>query len=184
MTEEKDFWINKDEVGALSNAERTAYKVTQETMNQKGWYKLADDEQIVKRVVLTSEEAEWFEKYKNLPFYSPYKSFSTEIHKTASLWDLGSSEWEKRIDRLTQAYFKGYTVKKEKSYYIRLPFKFEYIGAYKSSGKWYLMEDDESDGYKQKFTQEDLDEMSKDDRFKGLDLNMLKVEVPEDELED
>lgn len=57
MTEEKDFWINKDEVGALSNAERTAYKVTQDTMNKKGWYKLADDEQIVKKAVLSKEEA-------------------------------------------------------------------------------------------------------------------------------
>ncbi len=35
----------------------------------KGWYKLADDEQVVKKAVLSKEEAEWFEKYKDLPFY-------------------------------------------------------------------------------------------------------------------
>lgn len=34
MTEEKDFWINKAEVYALSNAEGTAYKVKQEMMNK------------------------------------------------------------------------------------------------------------------------------------------------------
>ncbi len=50
MTEEKDFRINKDEVGALSNAEGTLYKVTQETMNQKGWYKLADVSRSSKRL--------------------------------------------------------------------------------------------------------------------------------------
>ena len=62
MTEEKDFWINKDEVGALSNSEGTVYKVTQETMNREGWYKLADDEQVVKKAELTKEEAEFVEK--------------------------------------------------------------------------------------------------------------------------
>ena len=50
MTEEKDFWINKAEVYALSNAEGTLYKVTQETMNQKGWYKLADVSRSSKRL--------------------------------------------------------------------------------------------------------------------------------------
>ncbi|MCR1891297.1 hypothetical protein NSA16_08945, partial [Ligilactobacillus murinus] len=69
MTEEKDFWINKDEVGILNGVEGTEYKVKQEMMNQKGWYKLADDEQIVKKAVLSKEEAEWVEKYKDLPFY-------------------------------------------------------------------------------------------------------------------
>ena len=42
-------------------------KLREMTMNKKGWYKLADDEQIVKKAVLSKEEAEWFEKYKNLP---------------------------------------------------------------------------------------------------------------------
>lgn len=34
------------------------------------------------------------------------------------------------------------------------------------------------------FTQTEIDEMQKDPRAKGLDLNVLKVEVPEYELED
>lgn len=34
------------------------------------------------------------------------------------------------------------------------------------------------------FTQDENDEMQKDPRAKGLNLNVLKVEVPEDELEE
>ncbi|WP_304682533.1 hypothetical protein, partial [uncultured Ligilactobacillus sp.] len=67
MTEEKDFWVNKAEVYALSNAEGTAYKVKQEMMNKRGWYKLASNEEIIKRVVLTPEEAEWFDENRRLP---------------------------------------------------------------------------------------------------------------------
>ncbi len=97
MTEEKDFWINKDEVGALSNAERTAYKVTQDTMNKKGWYKLADDEQIVKKAVLSKEEAEWFEKYKNLPYFDGDSDdyFSQKVFDKMMEYREGFEDWKR-----------------------------------------------------------------------------------------
>lgn len=133
MTEEKDFWINKDEVGALSNAERTAYKVTQDTMNKKGWYKLADDEQVVKKAVLSKEEAEWFEKHKDLPYFDGDSDdyFSQKVFDKMMEYREGFEDWEDFKDwkkpngfhnRLSQAYFTGYTIEKEKKYYIKLNF--------------------------------------------------------------
>ncbi len=197
MTEEKDFWINKDEVGALSNAERTAYKVTQDTMNKKGWYKLADDEQIVKKAVLSKEEAEWFEKYKNLPYFDGDSDdyFSQKVFDKMMEYREGFEDWKDFKDwkkpndfhnRLSQAYFTGYTIKKEKKYYIRLNFNRGpvYLNVNKKTGNWFFETISETSSYKTQFTQEKIDEMQKDPRAKGLDLNVLKVEVPEDKLED
>ncbi|WP_302451195.1 DUF1642 domain-containing protein [Ligilactobacillus animalis] len=184
MTEEKDFWINKDEVGILNGVEGTEYKVTQETMNQKGWYKLAGDEQIVKKVELTGEEAEWFEKNKNLPFF---KNDSTEYFAKKALdysvtWE-GKEHW---CNLFSQAYFNGYTIKKEKKYYIELNFNY-YNGSYLNVNQFGVWVWEEKcgifDGTKRQFTQDEIDEMQKDPRAKGLDLNELKTEVPEDELE-
>lgn len=186
MTEEKNFWINKDEVGALSNAEGTAYKVKQEMMDKRGWYKLADDEQVVKKAVLSKEEAEWFEKYKDLPFYERTSSnyFINKLFYKLSRF----RGWEKRADffkRLTQAYFTGYTIK-EKKYYIKLNFNRGpvYLNVNETTGNWFFETRSETSSYKTQFTQEKINEMQKDPRAKGLDLNVLKVEVPENELED
>lgn len=193
MTEEKDFWINKAEVYALSNAEGTAYRVTQEMMNKKGWYKLADDEQIVKKAVLSKEEAEWFEKYKDLPFYglSLYADDSSNYFtkKLSNKMVQYREDWKKRADffnRLSQAYFTGYTIKKEKKYYIKLNFNRGpvYLNVNKTTGNWFFETRSETSSYKTQFTQEKIDEMQKDPRAKGLDLNVLKVEVPEDKLDD
>lgn len=187
MTEEKNFWINKDEVGALSNAEGTVYKVEQETMNKKGWYKLVDDEQVVKKVELTKEEADFVEKHKSLPFYDLKEPLSYII----SLHDYvdGKNVEHPRplLAKLALAYFNGYTIKKEKKYYIKLNFDGgdEYLNVNKRTGGWsYNIRIIGSYYYKTIFTQEEIDEMQKDPRAKGLDLNVLKVEVPDDELED
>ncbi|WP_168350694.1 DUF1642 domain-containing protein [Ligilactobacillus murinus] len=193
MTEEKDFWINKAEVYALSNAEGTLYKVTQETMNKKGWYKLADDEQVVKKAVLSKEEAEWFEKYKDLPFYDlPLYADDSSNHFTKKLSNKMvqyREDWKKRADlfnRLSQAYFTGYTIEKEKEkkYYINIGFDDIYLKASRVNGMLYWGFDPSTPSGRSQFTQDEIDEMQKDPRAKGLDLNVLKVEVPEDELED
>lgn len=187
MTEEKDFWINKDEVGILNGAEGTEYKVTQETMNQKGWYKLAGDEQIVKKAELTKEEAEWFEKYKDFPFF---KNDSTE-HFTKKVLDY-SVTWEDRercYNLFSQAYFNGYTAKEEQRYYIKFPTwstykKGEaYLNVDKYYGTWILENKNQVVGFQTQFTQKEIYELQKDERAKGFDLNELKTEVPEDELE-
>lgn len=185
MTEEKDFWINKAEVYALSNAEGTAHKVTQETMNQKGWYKLADNEQVVKKVALTKEEAECLEKYKDLPFFDHNSdNFSRKVFNKSREY---RGDWDKQndvINRLSQAYFTGYTIK-EKKYYIRLNFNRGpvYLNVNKKTGNWFFETRSETSSYKTQFTQEKIDAMQKDPRAKGLDLNVLKVEVSEGELE-
>ena len=187
MTEEKDFWINKAEVYTLSNAEGTAYKVEQETMNKKGWYKLTDDEQVVKKAVLSKEEAEWFEKYKDLPFYE----CTSSNHFTSKLFDKLRryyQGWENRADffrRQAQAYFNGYTIKKEKKYYIKLNFNrgSVYLNVNEITSNWFFDTRINNSRYKTQFTQEKIDAMQKDPQAKGLDLNALKVEVPEDELE-
>ena len=54
----------------------------------------------------------------------------------------------------------------------------------KKTGNWFFETRSETSSYRTQFTQEKIDAMQKDPRAKGLDLNVLKVEVPEDELED
>ncbi|WP_347284002.1 DUF1642 domain-containing protein [Lactobacillus taiwanensis] len=135
------------------------------------------------KVALTPKEAEWFEENKHLPFYSFGKNFSTEAYKKAKIWsNYEEDEWEKYVNRLSKAYFVGCVVK-EKKYYIKLGFgncRDEYLNVNKRTGVWSY--DTRTNGlrYKTIFTQEEIDEMQKDPRAKGLDLNVLKVEVPED----
>ncbi|GAA2953125.1 hypothetical protein FC48_GL000955 [Ligilactobacillus murinus DSM 20452 = NBRC 14221] len=161
--------------------------VSEEQSKKAGYVKLADDEQIVKKAVLSKEEAEWFEKYKDLPFYERTSSnyFISKLFYKLSRF----RGWEKRADffnRLSQAYFTGYTIKKEKKYYIRLNFNRGpvYLNVNKKTGNWFFETRSETSSYKTQFTQEKINEMQKDPRAKGLDLNVLKVEVPEDKLED
>ncbi len=187
MTEEKNFWINKAEVYTLSNAEGTAYKVKQEMMNKRGWYKLADDEQIVKKAVLSKEEAEWFEKYRRFPLFADDSTnFSREAFNKSREYRGDCYKQNDFLNRLSQAYFTGYTIKKEKKYYIKLNFNRGpvYLNVNKTTGNWFFETRSETSSYKTQFTQEKIDAMQKDPRAKGLDLNVLKVEVPEDKLED
>lgn len=188
MTGEKDFWINKDEVYVLSNSEGTAYKVKQEMMNKRGWYKLAGDEQIVKKAELTKKEAEWFEKNKNLPFF---KNDSTE-HFTKKVLDY-SVTWEDRercCNLFSQAYFNGYTVKKEPKYYIKFQFGnncfgcLNYLNVHRDNGGFCIDNNEGSPHFKTQFTQSEINQMQKDPQAEGLNLNTLKIKVPEDELED
>lgn len=200
MTEEKDFWINKDEVGILNGVEGTEYKVTQETMNQKGWYKLADDEQVVKKAELTKEEAEWFEKYKNLPYFDGDSDdyFSQKVFDKMMEYREGFEDWEDFKDwkkpngfhnRLSQAYFTGYTVKKEPKYYIKFPTwqtygEKPYLNVDKDDGTWELETKKQGGSFQTQFTQKEIYELQKDERAKGIDFNTLKVKVPDDELAD
>ena len=187
MTEEKDFWINKDEVGILNGAEGTEYKVTQETMNQKGWYKLAGNEQVVKMVELTKEEADFVENHMSLPFCDSKEPLSYIISLNDYVYEKNVEHPRQLLAKLALAYFNGYTIKKEKKYYIELNFNYSngsYLnvnrfGVWVCGGKWGIF-----DGTKTQFTQDEIDEMQKDPRAKGLDLNVLKAEVPEGELED
>lgn len=186
MTEEQDFWINKDDVSTLSNAEGTLYKVTRKTMNRKGWYKLAGNKEIIRRVVLTPEEAEWFEKHKSLPFYNGNINLNFSYMLVEQAEKYSDTVEQDFINRMSQAYFTGYTIK-EKKYYIKPGFgdyDVTYLNVNKITDNWFFDTRRENSFYKIQFTQTEIDKMKKDPRAKGLDLNVLKVEVPEDELED
>ncbi|MCR1902257.1 DUF1642 domain-containing protein [Ligilactobacillus apodemi] len=185
MTEEKGFWINKAEVYVLSNAEGTAYKVEQEMMNKKGWHKLAGDEQIVKKVELTKEEADFVENHKSLPFYDLKEPLSYIISLRDYVDRKNAEHPRTLLAKLTLAYFNGYTVKKEKKYYIKTNINnSSYLNIYLERKSWEWNNEESSIEYKTRFTQEEIDKMQKDPRAKGLDLNALKVEVPENELEE
>lgn len=184
MTEEKDFWINKDEVGILHGVEGTEYKVKQEMMHQKGWYKLADDEQVVKMVELTKEEADFVEKHMSLPFYDLKEPLSYIISLHDYVDEKNVEHPRPLLAKLALAYFNGYTIKKEKKYYIKSNFYSSGNYLNTNKGRWYWKDRYYLDGFQTWFTQEEINQMQKDPQAKGLDLNALKVEVPEDELED
>lgn len=187
MKEEKDFWINKDEAGILHGVEGTEYKVKQEMMNQKGWYKLGDDEQVVKMVELTKEEADFAENHMSLPFYDLKEPLSYIISVHDYVDEKNVEHPRTLLAKLALAYFNGYTIKKEKKYYIELNFNYN-NGSYLKVNRFGVWSWGEKcgifDDMKTQFTQNEIDEMQKDPRAKGLDLNVLKVEVPDDELED
>lgn len=194
MTEEKMI-LNDGQYDEQYDLEIKTHQisVSADVLAGKGWYKLADDEQVVKKAVLSKEEAEWFEKYKDLRFYDlPLYADDSSNHFTKKLSNKMvqyREDWKKRADffnRLSQAYFTGYTIKKEKKYYIKLNFNRGpvYLNVNKKTGNWFFETRSETSSYKTQFTQEKIDAMQKDPRAKGLDLNVLKVEVPEDELED
>lgn len=160
--------------------------VSEEQLKKAGYVKLADDEQIVKKAVLSKEEAEWFEKYKDLPFYECTSSnhFISKLFDKLRRYYQG---WEKRADffkRQTQAYFNGYTIEKEKKYYINIGFDDIYLKVSRVNGMLYWGFDPSTPSGRSQFTQDEIDEMQKDPRAKGLDLNVLKVEVSEDDLEE
>ncbi len=67
-------------------------------LSDKGWHEL-------KKVGLTKEEIEWFERHRDLPFYSFDKNFSTEAYKKAKIWsNYEEEEWVKCVNRLSKAY--------------------------------------------------------------------------------
>lgn len=140
----------------------------------------------IKQPKLTQEEANLVERHKNLPFFDldePLSYFTYVLHYVEQT---PLTNPRKELENLAKAYFVGYEIK-EKKYYIELNFNY-YNGSYLNvnqfgvwvwEGKCGIF-----DGTKRQFTQDEIDEMQKDPRAKGLDLNELKAEVPEDELED
>lgn len=182
MTEEK--MILNDGQYDLNMRTREV-RVSADVLADKGWHKLASNEQIVKRVVLTPEEAEWLEENKRLPspnYNINLKFFSRLSEQAAKYPDLDRWAFTKRI---MQAYVLGSYVVKERQYYIKLNFD-DYGASYLSmdDGGWFWDNPTDFGDCPTRFTQEEIDRMQKDPQAKGLDLNALKVEVPEDELEE
>ncbi|MCR1890787.1 DUF1642 domain-containing protein [Ligilactobacillus murinus] len=184
MTEEK--LVLQD--GTYKYDDRTRQvSVSEEQLKKAGYVKLADDEQIVKMVELTKEEADFVENHMSLPFDDLKEPLSYIISLHDYVDEKNVEHPRPLLAKLVLAYFNGYTIKKEKKYYIELNFNYHngsYLnvnrfGVWAWGGKYGIFDD-----MKTQFTQAEIDEMQKYSRAKGLDLNVLKVEVPEDELED
>lgn len=160
--------------------------VPEDELRKLGYVKLADDEQIVQKVELSEEEAKFMKENRHLPFVRQEdRDFARASFRYCESREVGEEVYHKG-NRLVQAYFNGYTIKKEKKYYIRLKFNIGpvFLNVNKTTGNWFFETRSETSSYKTQFTQEKIDAMQKDPRAKGLDLNVLKVEVPEDKLED
>ena len=140
----------------------------------------------IKKPKLTQEEANLVERHKNLPFYDFSEPLDYLTHVFHYVKDLDLTNPRKELENLAKAYFVGYEIE-EKKYYIELNFNY-YKGSYLNVNQFGVWAWEDkcgiSDGTKRQFTQDEIDEMQKDPRAKGLDLNVLKVEVPDDELED
>lgn len=90
---------------------------------------------------------------------------------------------------MAEAYFNGY-VAEEPKYYIEFSTwqTYEegetYLNVDKDDGTWGLETKDQIGSAKAQFTQKEIDAMQQDERAKGIDLNTLKANVPDGELED
>lgn len=171
--------------------ETAQVSVSEDELRKAGYVKLADNEQVVKMVELSEKEAQFMEKNKTLMF-SRYAldDFNSEAEKYSSYQTYESSS--RIYGRLIQAYFNGYTVKKEPKYYIKFP---KWLLPYSQrinqcflnvdeNGRWDLSTKTHLDTKRTQFTQEEIDVMQKDEQAEGLDLDMLTVKVPPEELKD
>ncbi|MCI5941449.1 MAG: hypothetical protein MRZ40_02635 [Ligilactobacillus animalis] len=163
--------------------------VTEEELHKAGYMKLADDERIYKKVELPENEAEFMKDNKCLVFYHPQATdFEYKANEYADKHAKNLEDKSKIYNRLVWAYFYGYTVV-EQQYYIQIPITI--FGS--NTDCWYLNVDLDNDkwrfainsyrhfGYANKFTQEEIDKLQKDEQAKGMDLNALKVKVPDNE---
>lgn len=162
--------------------------VPEDELRKAGYVKLADDEQVVKKVELIENWAKFMEENKHLPFSykKDGKCFTDEAINAFREMAIGFREKQELLGLLSLAYFNGYTVKKEPRYYIKFPFNYnyKYLNVFKHSGKWGVESEYQDFSAQTQFTQKEIDELQKDDRAKGLDLNALKVKVPDGELAD
>lgn len=162
--------------------------VSEDELRKAGYVKLADDETVVKKVELSEEEAEFVEENKYLPLFNPEPQDADFLSKANTYADVHTVSYMDECmmaTRLIKSYFNGYTIKKEPKYYIKFPFSYrdKYLNVF-NSGKWVVENKYQDFSSQTQFTQKEIDELQKDDRAKGLDLNALKVRVPNDELED
>ncbi|WP_168350677.1 DUF1642 domain-containing protein [Ligilactobacillus murinus] len=183
--------VLKDSVVEI-NFETKQVIVPEEELRKAGYVKLADDEQVVKKVELVENWAKFMKENKHLPFSykKDGKCFTDEVNKAFCEIVIGFRERQELFGLLIQAYFNGYTVKKEPRYYIEFPAwqTYEegetYLNVDKIDGAWELGTKDQIGSAQCQFTQAEIDELQKDERARGTDFNVLKVRVPDDELED
>lgn len=161
--------------------------VSEEQLKKAGYVKLADDEQIVKKVALSEEEAEFMQETERLAFYDPQNiDFGFKVNDYAEDHAEHLKDIPKIYERLFQAYFNGYTVRKTK-YYIKLPgwfYHIPYLNLEISTGELRVDGKTQSAYWQTQLTQAEIDELQERESVRGVDLNALKVKVPDNELAD
>lgn len=160
--------------------------VSEDELRKLGYVKLADDEQIVQKVELSEEEAKFMKENRHLPFVRQEdRDFARASFRYCESREVGEEVYHKG-NRLVQAYFIGYTVKKDTKYYIEfLPDNdFAYLNICKDNGEWEICDKKQTNDFQTQFTQDEIDNMQRMEWTKGLDFNELKVKVPDNELED
>lgn len=164
--------------------ETAQVSVSEDELRKAGYVKLADDERMVKMVKLNQKRTQFMFKNGCLSFYNP-TSVDSFWHKAFDYSQYDGDEPEEVQALLAEAYFNGYIVKEPK-YYIKFSFNYsyKYLNVFKHRDKWGLESKRQDLGAQTQFTQKEIDELQKDDRAKGLDLNALKVKVPDNELAD
>lgn len=162
--------------------------VSEDELIKLGYVKLDDDERIVKAVKLGKKRTRFMLKNRCLPFYNPTSVYSF-WDKAFEYSQYDGDEPEEVQTLLAEAYFNGY-VAEDPKYYIEFPTwkTYEedetYLNVDKDDGTWGLETKDQIGSAKTQFTQKEIDVMQQDERAKGLDLNTLKVKVPDGELAD
>lgn len=177
--------VLKDSVVEI-NFETEQVIVPEEELRKAGYVKLADDETVVKKVELSEEEAKFMKENRHLPFLRQEdRDFARASFRYCESREVGEEVYHKG-NRLVQAYFIGYTVKKEPRYYIKLSFisNSSYLNVYKDNDEWEFGTKRQVYGIQTQFTQTEIDGLQKDEQARGLDLNALKVRVPDNVLED
>lgn len=159
-----------------------------EALNDAGWRKVNDDENVVKKVKLSEGWAAFMEENKHLPFSNNRegKLFTNAVLNAFDEIEASYREKQELFDLLAQAYFNGYTVRKETKYYIKFPFNRTptYLNVNNVDGSWKIDDKRQTDVFQTQFTLKEVDELQSNDQAIGLNLNALTVKVPDSELED
>lgn len=146
----------------------------------------ADNEQVVEKIELSEDEAKFMKNYEHLEFYSQEDEC---FHQTLGMYTLtrsgGIKDKLEVRNRLARAYFNGYTVKKEQKYYIKFSCwsnRDKYLNLDTQNGDWIFLNRGPTPTLKTQFTQDEINNMQRMERARGLNLNEAKVRVPDEEL--
>ncbi|MEY8737170.1 hypothetical protein AB9M75_08110 [Lactobacillus sp. AN1001] len=155
--------------------------VTDDELRKAGYVKLADDEEVVKRIELTEEEFEFMENNEYLELCHPGNiDFQDKVMSYANRHARNCEEKCKIATRLNQAYFNGYILQEEPRYYIKFNFSnngFEYLNIRKDNDHWSVGAPFETSDIQTMFTQKEIEALQENKQAKGLDLNALKVNI-------
>ncbi len=153
--------------------------------------KLADNQQVVEKIELNQEQFEFMEENKDRSLWSGdiSEDFDTVLcDYVTSCYETDNNKAE-AYTRLFKAYFDGYVRSKEK-YYIRFPvwvthsLEVNYLACDIHGYTLHLVSKKVNGIWKNQFTQDQIEELQKHSLLTWVDLNKLKVKVPDEELVD